>query len=87
MEKSWLFCSIESVSCTYKKGCFYIQMDGLAIMGCSGDTLKTLGVTKSVDIAALRGFVSQKVFLGGNSRCRESHKKELANAVHTGKSV
>lgn len=62
-------------------------MDGLAIMGCSGDTLKTLGVTKSVDIAALRGFVSQKVFLGGNSRCRESHKKELANAVRTGKSV
>ena len=62
-------------------------MDGLAIMGCSDDTLKTLGVTKSGDIAALRGFVSQKIFLGGNSRCRESRKKELANGVRTGKSV
>ena len=62
-------------------------MDGLAIMGCSDDTLKTLGVTKSGDIAALRGFVSQKVILSGNSRCRESRKKELANAVNTGKFV
>ena len=56
-------------------------MDGLAIMGCSDDTLKTLG-----NIAALRGLVSQEVFLGGNSRCRESHKKELANVIRTGKS-
>ena len=61
-------------------------MDGLAVMGCSGDTLKTFGITKFGDIAALRGFVSQNVFLGGNSRRRESRKKELANAVRTGKS-
>ena len=61
-------------------------MDVLAIMGCSDDTLKTLGITKFGDIAALRGFVSQKVFLGGNGRCRESRKKERANAVRTGKS-
>ena len=61
-------------------------MDGLAVMGCNDDTLKTLGITKFGDIAALRGFVSQKVLLGGNSRCKESRKKELANAVRTGKS-
>ena len=61
-------------------------MDGLALMECSDNTLKTLGITKFGDIAALRGFVSQKVFLGGNSRCRESRKKELANTVRTGKS-
>ena len=68
-----------------KRLCFYIQMDGLAIMGCSNDTLKTIGITKFGDIA-LRGLVSQKVFLGGNSRCRESRKKELANIIRTGKS-
>ena len=61
-------------------------MDGLAIMGCSEDTLKTFGITKFGDIGALRGFVSQKVFLGSNSRCRESRKKELANVIRTGKS-
>ena len=55
-------------------------------MGCSDDTLKTLGITKFGDIATLRGFVSQKDFLGGNSRCRESRKKELVNAARTGKS-
>ena len=58
----------------------------MAIIACSDDTLKTLSITKFGDIAALRGFVSQKVFLGGNSRCRESRKKELANAIRTGKS-
>ena len=31
-------------------------------MGCSDDTLKTIGITKFGDIAPLRGFV------GGNSR-------------------
>ena len=61
-------------------------MDGLATMGCSDDTLKTLGITKFGDIAALRGLVSQEVFLGGNSRCTESRKKELANVIRTGKS-
>ena len=79
MEKSRLFCSIENfvlLSCTY---------DGLAIMGCSDDTLKTIGIRKFGDIAALRGFASQKVFSGGNSSCRESCKKELANAVRTAK--
>ena len=60
-------------------------MDGLAIMGCSDDTLKTNGIRKFGDIAALRGFASQKVFSGGNSSCRESCKKELANAVRTAK--
>ena len=53
-------------------------------MGCSDDTSETLGMTKFGDNAALRGFVSQKVFLGGNSRCGESRKKELANGVRTG---
>ena len=43
-------------------------------------------MTKFGDNAALRGFVSQKVFLGGNSRCGERRKKELANGVRTGKS-
>ena len=61
-------------------------MDGLAVVGCSDDTLKTFGITKFGNIVALRGFISQKVFLGGNSRCRESCKKELANAVRTEKS-
>ena len=61
-------------------------MDGLATMGCSDDTLKTLGITKFGDIAALRGLVSQEVFLDGNSRCRESRKKELTNVIRTGKS-
>ena len=61
-------------------------MDGLAIMGCSGDRLKTLGISKIGDIAVLRGFLSQKAFLGGNRRCGESPKKELANEVRTGKS-
>ena len=62
------------------------QMDGLATMGCRDDTLKTLGITKFGDIAALRGLVSQEVFLDGNSRCRESRKKELTNVIRTGKS-
>ena len=35
-------------------------MDGLAIMGCSDDTLKTLGITKFGDIAVLRGSYHRK---------------------------
>ena len=55
-------------------------------MGCSDDALKTLDITKFGDIAALRGFISQKTSWVVIAGVEKSYKKELAGAVRTGKS-
>ena len=50
-------------------------------MGCSDDTLKTLGITKFGDIAVLRGSYHRK-----SSWVLIADEEELVNAVRTGKS-
>ena len=52
-------------------------------MGCSDDALKTLDITKFGDIAALRGFISQKTSWVVIAGVEKSYKKELADAVRT----